>query len=119
MTNILAKLRALERERIATRAPDAPELVTDLTGAVHRPLVLTPEMRARMAHRIHVAAPTGPGDRIDLEKRIAGFPADVLITLEGLAMMAENGNRLAATVLIEERRRLGIDERTTTYRKGR
>lgn len=97
----------------ATRG-EHPGVVTDLAGATHRPFVLSPELRARMATRIQVAVPTGPDDLADIDrrKRIEGLPVDVLITLEGLAMLAERGNLLAAELLVEERRKLGIDRRT-------
>jgi hypothetical protein len=122
LDRVRAYLATREAREILTAhklAVPPPAQVTDLTGATHRPLVLTPEFRKAMAHRVALAAPTGPADFLDVERlgRISGLPADVLITLEALAQMADRGNRIAAQILIDERRRLGIDADVVSYRR--
>lgn len=80
----------------------------DLTGAVHAPLRISEQMRQRMANRVILALPENARDRVDYRKRVNGLPTDVLMILELLAMMADNGNHVAAHILLEEREKFGI-----------
>jgi hypothetical protein len=41
--------------------------------------------------------------------KVEGIPMDVLMTLEAIRQLAEQGNRVAARLYEEERRKLGID----------
>ncbi len=88
-----------------------PGLVTDLTGARHRPFVISEQMRKRMVDRVALHGPVSQTDLLDARRRIENLPLDVLFTLELLALMADKGNVVAADLLVSERERLGIDRR--------
>lgn len=91
------------------RPEPLPGLVTDLTGATHRPLRISERFRAGMVDRVALHGPVGQSDLVDVRKRLNGLPMDVLVHLEALAFLADKGNRLAAEILLMEREKLGID----------
>jgi hypothetical protein len=94
-------------------ALERPEPVTDLTGARHRPLVLTEPQRRAMATRVMVQGPTTSIPELARSRRrIEGLPVDVLFALEALALLAEQGNDIAKKILADERVKLGIDRRS-------
>lgn len=107
------------RDVEARTRPPAPGPVTDLAGVTHLPFVMTPELRKSMAQRVALAVPTNARDVVDVERmdRIQGLPVDVLLVLESIAVLADNGNAIAARILVDERRRLGIDPGQVSYRK--
>jgi len=104
------------------KAPPAPTAVRDMTGTVHAPFVLSPLQRAGLLNRLNhlggklVQAPDVKITKAEAAKRYGGLPFDVILTLEALRQLAEQGNRLAAAVYSSERIRLGIDR--PTYHQG-
>jgi len=88
-----------------------PGLVTDLTGATHRPLTLSARFLEDARRRQILQAPAGTSVRELglMTTRIEGIPLDVLFALDALTLLAEQGNEIAKTIVFRERRRLGID----------
>lgn len=72
-----------------------------------------------MATRLMVVAPPGikPSDLVKQRRTIEGLPYDVLIHLEALALLAAQGNIIAADILTAERVRLGIDRPMFSFRR--
>lgn len=90
-----------------------PALVTDLTGATHRPLILSERFVAEARRRqLAQRPPADQRERLDLTRKIEGIPLDVLFLLDALTLLAEQGNDIAKSIVYRERRRLGIDLRT-------
>lgn len=78
----------------------------------YRPLTLSEKQRRVLESRgIQRVQPPGPGDRlIPLQVRgREGVPFDVMLTLEAIRQLAEQGNALARFIYDQERRALGID----------
>lgn len=78
------------------------------------PFNFTPEQRAALSNRLMIQPPENAADvrefeRMRQRRRIEGLPLDVLLTLESLKLLAEQGNRTAAALYASERIRLGID----------
>lgn len=96
------------------RPSGRPVYEPDLAGEVHRPLVLTPAARRRIADRGPKIAAAGPAAKelISLQARVEGLPHDVVVILAGLALLADQGNEVAKLLLKSEERRLGIDQRS-------
>lgn len=94
----------------AAAVADVPAVVTDLTGATHRPFVLSRGAVERIRGRLALASPHGisPKSLIDRNKRIQNLPLDVLVVLESLQLMADAGNVIAGDLLASERARLDI-----------
>ncbi len=81
-------------------------------------LRLTPAVRRQLARRGRtVVVPPTPEQAASLRevereghvRTVEGIPLDVLMTLEALRVLADQGNMLAAHIYERERRRLGID----------
>lgn len=76
-----------------------------------RPLRLSPGFFARRAGRERlIVQPPTPEQRADLEK-VAGrlrVPIDVLLPLEALRLLADQGNYVAKRLYVGECRKLGI-----------
>lgn len=78
------------------------------------PLVLDEGNRKRIANRLMLQPPRDAADVREFAKmskeieRVSGFPADVLLTLENLVLLAEQGNSMAAFMYTMEAKRLGI-----------
>lgn len=73
-------------------------------------LVLTPEFRKRMEanQRLRLQPPASEAQRREWDRRIAGVPGDILLTLESLRLLADQGNRIAAWLWEREVKRLGL-----------
>ena len=78
------------------------------------PLMLDEHNRRRIASVIMVQPPESQHDIVAFQRyhheiaRVTGLGADVLTTLESLAMLAEQGNQVAAMLYTSECARLGI-----------
>jgi hypothetical protein len=73
-----------------------------------RPLNLTPTFRARLEGNQRLKLQPPDGNSEDFNRRIAGLPGDVLLALESIRALAEQGNRIAAQVYEYETKRLGL-----------
>lgn len=79
------------------------------------PLDLTAHQRQHLATRLMAQAPRGLSIRAIAQTRrlydraIAGLPGDVVMALDSLALLAEQGNEVAKVMLEDECKRLGID----------
>lgn len=82
------------------------------------PLNFTEQQRRMLSTRLMVQAPKGiPVAELAHQRRsIEGLPTDVLMTLEALLVLAEQGNEIAQNLLTTERKRLGIDRRHYSIR---
>jgi hypothetical protein len=74
-----------------------------------RPLRLTEAFRKRLEgnQRMKLQPPEGRV-RGEFDRRISGLPGDVLLALESMRALAEQGNKLAAKVYEYETKRLGL-----------
>jgi hypothetical protein len=78
------------------------------------PLILTDEQKRQVANRLMIQPPGSEHDLADFQRymrevgRIADFPADVLLTLQVLVDLAEQGNVIAGQVYMRECAELGI-----------
>ena len=79
------------------------------TAPIGQGLKLTPEFRRRMEadHKMRIQPPTEQDQR-DFDKRISGLPGDVLLTLESIRLLADQGNRIAEWLYVRECKKLGI-----------
>jgi hypothetical protein len=70
---------------------------------------LTPAFRARVEGnlRLKLQPPEGK-DRGDFNRRISGLPGDVLLALESIRALAEQGNDVAKHLYESETKRLGL-----------
>jgi len=73
-----------------------------------RPMVLTETMRARLEGNQRLKLQPPEGKTPDFDRRIAGLPGDVLLALESMRALAEQGNRIAAQIYEYETKRLGL-----------
>lgn len=73
-----------------------------------RPLRLTPTFRARLEGNQRMKLQPPDGSKTDFDRRISGLPGDVLLALESLRALAEQGNRVAARLYEHETKRLGL-----------
>lgn len=78
------------------------------------PLILDEANRKRMASRLMIQPPKSQHDIAEFQRfsreieKAAGLPADVLITLESLLLLAEQGNLVAQWLYGRECARHGI-----------
>ncbi len=72
-------------------------------------MVLTAEFRARVEGnmRLKLQPPEGP-QRGEFNRRISGLPGDVLLALEAIRALAEQGNDVAKHLYESETKRLGL-----------
>jgi len=70
--------------------------------------VLTEAFRKRVEGNLRLKLQPPEGKAADFDRRIAGLPGDVLLALESMRALAEQGNRLAAKVYEYETKRLGL-----------
>lgn len=68
---------------------------------------LTEEERRALSTRLMVQPPGSP-QSWDERKRINGLPMDVLLLLESLRLLADQGNKVAAFLYEKERQRFGL-----------
>lgn len=81
-----------------------------------RPLNLTPEFRQRLEGNQRLRLQPPDGSKPDFDRRISGLPGDVLLALESLRALADQGNRIAARLYVHECKRLGLwYEKTTIW----
>jgi hypothetical protein len=79
------------------------------------PFDLTEHQRQHLQTRLMAQAPTGlpPAElartRRYFDKAIRGLPGDVVMSLDALALLAEQGNNVAKRLLEDECKRMGID----------
>lgn len=79
------------------------------------PFHFTPAQRAALSTRLIVQPPTTQAqverhaDIARQRRRIEGLPIDVLEALEALRLLAEQGNKVAEMLYMDEREKLGID----------
>lgn len=75
-----------------------------------RPLKLTPEFRARLESnlRLKLQPPASLSEVGAWDRRISGLPGDVLLTLEAIRLLGEQGNRTAMRLWEREVKRLGL-----------
>lgn len=73
------------------------------------PLFLTEKQRLRLQSRLLIQPP-GPGQSLPDIGRIRAMPNDVLLALEALRNLAEQGNIVAQDLYMSERKKLGIDQ---------
>jgi len=78
---------------------------------------LTAEQRRQLSNRLMVQPP-GSADRILEEKKINGFPVDVLLTLGALELLAAQGNAVAQQLYEHERLRFGLTNPTIFVPRG-
>lgn len=77
-------------------------------------LVLTEAQRKAFSTRLMPQPPTSPGDVANAQRywkevgRVAGFSADVLLVLNSILELAEQGNEVAQRLYMSECRRLDI-----------
>jgi hypothetical protein len=77
-------------------------------------LTLTAHQRAHLANRVMLQGPKGLNEREiaawrrGLEQTFNGIPGDVLFTLDSLRLLADQGNKVAATLFDAESDRLGF-----------
>jgi hypothetical protein len=74
------------------------------------PLTLTPEFRAQMESRmkLRLQPPTDLAQITEWDRTIGGLPGDVLLTLEAMRHLADQGNVVAARLWEYECKRLGL-----------
>ena len=86
-----------------------------------RPLVLTETMRKRLSGNQRMKLKPPDGKTEDFDRRIAGLPGDVLLSLESMRALAEQGNRQAAMIYEYETKRLGLwyEKKTIILPKGK
>ena len=72
-------------------------------------MVLTETFRKRLEgnQRLKIQPPEGRA-RGEFDRRISGLPGDVLLALESMRALAEQGNRIAAQMYEYETKRLGL-----------
>jgi len=70
--------------------------------------MLTAEQRERLIQRIVLQPPTSPDQVREFQRAKTRIPNDVLLTLESMRMLADQGNRLARRIFVFECRRLGL-----------
>lgn len=76
------------------------------------PLELTKRDAKRLTRNRRLLQPPAPGQPLLSTlnwRRVEGIPLDVLLTLESLRQLGEQGNEIAARIYELERDRLGID----------
>lgn len=107
-----------ERDPRAIRRPLTPDTAVESGG-----LRLTPHQLAHLRTRLMVQPP-GPDNMpesmeaiTERSRRITGIPPDVLLTLEAIHLLAEQGNIAARWLYEQERIRLGIDRPSYHYRR--
>ncbi len=71
------------------------------------PFELTEEQRKALSTRLMVQPPGTP-QHWDERKRLNGLPFDVLLCLESLHLLAEQGNKVAEALYERERERFGL-----------
>ena len=78
------------------------------------PMILTEQQRRQVATRLMVQPPQSSHDIAEFQSfqkevgRLAGLPADVLIVLQVLEDLADQGNEVSKALLMDEQQRLGI-----------
>jgi hypothetical protein len=80
------------------------------------PLELTKRDAKRLTRSRRLLQPPAPGQPLLGalgERRVEGIPLDVLLTLEALRQLGEQGNVIAERIYQHERERLGIDRPLT------
>ena len=79
------------------------------------PLKLTKRDAKRLTRNRRILQPPAEGESLGPLpwRRVEGIPLDVLLTLEALRQLGEQGNRIAAGIYEHERDRLGIDRPRT------
>ena len=84
-------------------------------------LRLTETMRARLEGNQRMKLQPPSGKTPDFDRRISGLPGDVLLTLESMRALAEQGNRQAAMIYEYETKRLGLwyDKKTIWLPPGK
>ena len=71
-------------------------------------MVLTKAFRERVEGNQRLKLQPPDGQKSDFDRRISGLPGDVLLALESMRALAEQGNKLAAQVYEYETKRLGL-----------
>ena len=73
-----------------------------------RPMLLTETFQRRLIENQRMKLQPPAGKTPDFDRRISGLPGDVLLTLESLRALAEQGNRVATQLYERECKRLGL-----------
>jgi hypothetical protein len=87
------------------------------------PLELTEAQRRALSTRLMAKAPADLSPRQiaavrhDFDRKVRGLPGDVVMALDSLRMLAEQGNIVAADLFDSESAKLGLTRPTTSYRK--
>lgn len=82
-----------------------------------RGLTLTERQRRLIANRLMLQLPKGLSlaslaeARHALDRKVEGLPGDVVLALGSVLLLAEQGNRVAAKLFVDECVRLGIEWR--------
>jgi len=71
-------------------------------------MVLTETFRKRIEGNQRLRLQPPEGKKEDFDRRISGLPGDVLLALESIRALAEQGNRIAAMTYEYETKRLGL-----------
>jgi hypothetical protein len=80
------------------------------------PLRLTRRDAKRLTLNRQLVQPPSPGSALPSLGQSEGIPGDVLLTLEALRQLADQGNLIARAIYERERERLGIDRRLFSLR---
>lgn len=87
------------------------------------PLEFTDQQRKQLATRLMLQHPRdlSPAQvaavRKDLDSRIKGLEPGTFMALDALRLLAEQGNTVAADLFMDESDRLGLTQRTYSFRK--
>lgn len=87
------------------------------------PLDFTEQQRRQLSTRLMAQAPRdlSPAQvaavRKDLDRRVKGLPPDVFMALDALRLLAEQGNTVARDLFMDESDRLGLTQRSYSFRK--
>lgn len=71
-------------------------------------MVLTETFRRQIEQNMRMKLQPPVGKTPDFDRRINGLPGDVLLALESLRMLADQGNRMATLLYEKECKRLGL-----------